>query len=450
MYVASMFLVIAAGFPVSSTVIVVAGLALAVIVAVVAVFLLRSGKNKGAKATGNGASNWQPQNQPNQQAQAGWGQQGQAMGAAIQDNPWGQPQQQQQGGWGQAQPQQAQGEWGQPQAQPQQQGSWSQPQPQAQPQQAGDWGATQASWGTESAQPQAASPWGGANNAQQPAPGWNAPAANQWSAGAGAQGAPNQNQQPAWGASNPAPATSPWDNAGQAQSAPQWGQGGQGASQPAWDNAPAARQPDSWGQQAGNPWENQGGSSPSQPATGQSAPTAYGAGSGASWNNQPNVGNNGQAAADVWGAPAGNNAPPWQQPQQNSGGRPDSFNPDGDKTILRSASAPMAPQMAQGMGMLGFVRVEEGKEPGRIYDIRKDSLSIGRSRESDIFLEDLAVSRLHASILNQGNGTYVLKDEGSANGTKVNGQLVSKYQTCPLNENDKIQLGQTILVFNRR
>ena len=102
------------------------------------------------------------------------------------------------------------------------------------------------------------------------------------------------------------------------------------------------------------------------------------------------------------------------------------------------------------MGTLGFVRVEEGKEPGRVYAIRKDSLSIGRSRESDIFLEDLAVSRLHASILNPGNGTYVLKDEGSANGTKVNGQLVSKYQTCPLNEGDKIQLGQTVLVFSRR
>lgn len=428
-----MFLVIAAVFPVSSTVIVVAGLALAVIVAVVAVFLLRSGKNKGAKAAGNGASSWQPQNQQNQQAQGAWGQQG--MGAPAQDNSWGQPQAQQQ----------AQGAWGQPQSQ--QAGAWGQPQSQ----QAGEWGATQASWGTENAQPQSTSPWGNANNAQQQAPNWGAPAANQWGAG-GMQGTPNQNQQPAWGASNPAPATSPWDNAGQAQNAPQWGQSGQGASQPSWDNAPVARQPDPWGQQSGNPWDNQANSAPSQPMSGQSAPTAYGGGSGPSWGNQPSFGNNaGQATADAWGAPAGNNAPPWQQQQQNSGGQPDPFaNPDGDKTILRSASAPMAPQMAQGMGMLGFVRVEEGKEPGRIYDIRKDSLSIGRSRESDIFLEDLAVSRLHASILNQGNGTYVLKDEGSANGTKVNGQLVSKYQTCPLNEGDKIQLGQTILVFNKR
>jgi pSer/pThr/pTyr-binding forkhead associated (FHA) protein len=96
------------------------------------------------------------------------------------------------------------------------------------------------------------------------------------------------------------------------------------------------------------------------------------------------------------------------------------------------------------------VRVEEGKEPGRVYEIRKDVLSIGRSRDSDIFLEDLAVSRLHASIVNMGNGNYALKDEGSANGTKVNGQLATKYQPHPLQEGDRIQLGQTVLVFGKR
>lgn len=87
---------------------------------------------------------------------------------------------------------------------------------------------------------------------------------------------------------------------------------------------------------------------------------------------------------------------------------------------------------------LGYVRIEEGKEPGKIYEVRKESLSIGRSRESDIFLEDLAVSRLHASIISMGGGNYALRDEGSANGTKVNGQTVNKYQPYPLQEGDKI------------
>ena len=101
-------------------------------------------------------------------------------------------------------------------------------------------------------------------------------------------------------------------------------------------------------------------------------------------------------------------------------------------------------------GGIGMVRIEEGKEPGRVYQMHKDTLSIGRSRESDIFLEDLAVSRLHASIINLGNNNYALRDEGSANGTKVNGLQVAKYQPHPLQEGDKIQLGQTVLVFARQ
>jgi len=114
---------------------------------------------------------------------------------------------------------------------------------------------------------------------------------------------------------------------------------------------------------------------------------------------------------------------------------------EGDLTMVRPTGSPASQ---------GIVRIEEGKEPGRTFEIRKDSLSIGRSRESDIFLEDLAVSRLHASIVSMGNGNYALKDEGSANGTKVNGQVVNKYQTYPLQEGDRIQLGQTVLVFAKR
>ncbi len=93
------------------------------------------------------------------------------------------------------------------------------------------------------------------------------------------------------------------------------------------------------------------------------------------------------------------------------------------------------------------MRVERGKEPGCIYEIRKDAFSIGRSRESDLFLEDLQVSRLHASVLKTNGGIYVLRDEGSANGTKLNEQPMNKFQMFPLAEGDRIQIGETVLVF---
>jgi hypothetical protein len=177
-----------------------------------------------------------------------------------------------------------------------------------------------------------------------------------------------------------------------------------------------------------------------------------------------------QAAPGGWNQQAQATDNPWGQPAQQAGawGMQGSQQPAQQQPAWgQQSNAPMVPQepttlfggtdvdrtmMACNTGpqnRLGIVRVEEGKEPGRIYELRKDSLSIGRSRESDIFVEDLAVSRLHASIVNMGNGNYSLKDEGSANGTKVNGKLVTKYQTYPLQEGDKIQLGRTVLVLGQ-
>lgn len=122
---------------------------------------------------------------------------------------------------------------------------------------------------------------------------------------------------------------------------------------------------------------------------------------------------------------------------------PPSSGGDGDgeitKTVVtRKDAAP---------GRAPAVVVRQGKEPGRTYEMRKEQIRIGRSRESDIFLEDLAVSRLHATIYRDEMGVYQLRDENSANGTSVNGQRVTE---CTLQEGDEIQLGQTILAFVRR
>lgn len=404
----SLFIVIAAGLPVTIQVVIIA--AVVIVAVVVAGFFLIRRTSKSAskgKAPGSGASDWQRQ----QAGPAAWNQQ---AGAGS----WGQQQQQPAGAWGmQNQQQQPPGAWGQQPQQPA--GAWGMQNQQQQPSQPDAWGAQNPG------QQQATSPWGG-QNSQSPA------------------------QQPAWGAQNAAPTANPWGSAAPTQNP--WGQQGQGAaaqqgaggwgSQPQqqaqspWDSAPAAAPAQSWNSMPGNPQVQQG-----QSAFGSSNP---------SWNQQP-----AQAAQDPWAAQAAASAAPsWQQGGfgQNistPGMKPDSGalfgSMDVDKTVLRSAGVPG--QQAAG---LGIIRVEEGKEPGRIYEIRKESLSIGRSRESDIFLEDLAVSRLHASILNMGNGNYALKDEGSANGTKVNGQLVNKYQTYQLQEGDRVQLGQTVLVFARR
>lgn len=81
------------------------------------------------------------------------------------------------------------------------------------------------------------------------------------------------------------------------------------------------------------------------------------------------------------------------------------------------------------------------------YELRESETTIGRSRECDIFLEDLAVSRLHATIRLLTDGSYEIEDRRSATGTFVNGLRITRYR---LVEGDTIQIGSSRLTFQPR
>jgi pSer/pThr/pTyr-binding forkhead associated (FHA) protein len=80
------------------------------------------------------------------------------------------------------------------------------------------------------------------------------------------------------------------------------------------------------------------------------------------------------------------------------------------------------------------------------YDLREVETTIGRSRECNIFLEDLAVSRLHATIRQVTDGGYEIEDRGSATGTFVNGMRITRYH---LIEGDIVHIGASHLKFRR-
>lgn len=83
--------------------------------------------------------------------------------------------------------------------------------------------------------------------------------------------------------------------------------------------------------------------------------------------------------------------------------------------------------------------------PLKSFDLQPE-VTIGRSRDCDIFLEDLAVSRLHATIRQLPNGDYELEDNRSATGTFVNGRAIGR---CLLNAGDIVQIGANRLTFRR-
>jgi hypothetical protein len=94
----------------------------------------------------------------------------------------------------------------------------------------------------------------------------------------------------------------------------------------------------------------------------------------------------------------------------------------------------------------GVLILRQGTESDRAFEVHKDRMTIGRSRESDIVLEDEAVSRIHAVVTRDEAGTYCIHDQNSANGTYVNSQRVGEYV---LEDGDVIQVGLIVLEFRQ-
>lgn len=86
-------------------------------------------------------------------------------------------------------------------------------------------------------------------------------------------------------------------------------------------------------------------------------------------------------------------------------------------------------------------RQPDGTE--RVLTVGAKPLIIGRLVESEIQIRDSFISRVHAGI-GYVNNQFTLKDFGSANGTYRNGARVFE---CPLASGDKIQVGNTTLIF---
>ena len=87
--------------------------------------------------------------------------------------------------------------------------------------------------------------------------------------------------------------------------------------------------------------------------------------------------------------------------------------------------------------------VRKGPQPGERFFIDRERLSIGRDPESDIFLNDITVSRAHAVIECEADVVSV-KDAGSLNGTYVNGEVVD---STVLSSGDVVQIGTFQMLF---
>jgi pSer/pThr/pTyr-binding forkhead associated (FHA) protein len=91
--------------------------------------------------------------------------------------------------------------------------------------------------------------------------------------------------------------------------------------------------------------------------------------------------------------------------------------------------------------------LDDAGTPGTPIPIRAKSLYIGRDESrAQIVLADPSVSRLHARLMEESEGVFMLHDEGSASGTFVNDERVD-LKPRQLASGDVIEFGRQVVVF---
>ncbi|MGA4507546.1 FHA domain-containing protein [Propionibacteriaceae bacterium G1746] len=88
--------------------------------------------------------------------------------------------------------------------------------------------------------------------------------------------------------------------------------------------------------------------------------------------------------------------------------------------------------------------VERGPDAGARYLLDTDRATVGRHPSSDIFLDDITVSRHHSVFTRTAEG-FAIADLGSLNGTYVNRVLVEG--VTPLRQGDEVQIGKFRMIF---
>jgi hypothetical protein len=87
-----------------------------------------------------------------------------------------------------------------------------------------------------------------------------------------------------------------------------------------------------------------------------------------------------------------------------------------------------------------------GGRSGESFTVDEERMSIGRTPDAAVFLDDVTVSRNHALLVRRQDGYYI-DDLGSLNGTYVNRRRIESHR---LTDGDEIQIGKYKLSYLER
>jgi pSer/pThr/pTyr-binding forkhead associated (FHA) protein len=114
--------------------------------------------------------------------------------------------------------------------------------------------------------------------------------------------------------------------------------------------------------------------------------------------------------------------------------------PEQDRQELTAVDQAAVDALPAGSALLV---VQKGPNSGSRFLLDSDITTAGRHPDSDIFLDDVTVSRRHAELHRRGDG-FLVRDVGSLNGTYVNRERI---ETATLSGGDEVQIGKYRLVY---
>jgi len=112
--------------------------------------------------------------------------------------------------------------------------------------------------------------------------------------------------------------------------------------------------------------------------------------------------------------------------------------------VLEAADSEVVPGRVPSLPPgIALLVVRRGPNAGARFLLDHDVTTSGRHPDSDIFLDDVTVSRRHAEF-HRGGTAFTVRDVGSLNGTYVNRERV---ESATLSNGDEVQIGKFRLVF---
>ena len=111
--------------------------------------------------------------------------------------------------------------------------------------------------------------------------------------------------------------------------------------------------------------------------------------------------------------------------------------------LLSPEDRAVVSEIQSSKGEKAMIFIARGANKGSRFLVTSDGATIGRSSTSSIFLDDVTVSRSHATISRSESG-FILRDVGSLNGTYINNLSITEHT---LVSGDEFQIGKFHLLF---